>query len=90
MLDAFVVGSGGESNTKVRKNSRSRQRSAGQAILWADLHPARAQSEVYLETEDVLGALDGYAVCVMTFGQSGSGKTHTILGEYGCLHCGGC
>ena len=35
---------------------------------------------VYLETEElVLGNLDGYVVCVMAFGQSGSGKTHTVL-----------
>jgi kinesin family protein C2/C3 len=40
------------------------------------------QQEVYDEMEDVcLGALDGYNICVMSFGQSGSGKTYTIIGD---------
>ena len=37
--------------------------------------------------ELVLGALDSYVVCIMAFGQSGIGRTHTILGECGCPHC---
>lgn len=44
--------------------------------------PNATQTEVYSEMEEiVLGALDGYNICVMAFGQSGSGKTHTILGD---------
>mmetsp|Transcript_105710 Transcript_105710/g.203120 ORF Transcript_105710/g.203120 Transcript_105710/m.203120 type:complete len:1207 (+) Transcript_105710:2-3622(+) len=30
--------------------------------------------------EDVLAAVDGEAVCIMTYGASGSGKTHTMMG----------
>jgi len=41
------------------------------------------QSEVYDEMEEmVLGSLDGYNICVMTYGQRESGKNHTILGNY--------
>jgi len=40
------------------------------------------QKEVYEEMEAVcLSALDGYNVCLLTYGQSGAGKTHTMLGK---------
>jgi kinesin family member C2/C3 len=41
-----------------------------------------SQSEVYNEVEEVcLGVLDGYRICVIAYGQSGAGKTHSILGQ---------
>lgn len=41
-----------------------------------------SQHEVYEEMESVcLSALDGYKCCLMTYGQSGSGKTYTMLGD---------
>lgn len=40
------------------------------------------QQDLYDELEDVfLSAMDGYNVCVMTYGQSRTGKTHTMLGD---------
>ena len=40
------------------------------------------QGEVYEEMEAVcLSAVDGYNACLMTFGQSDSGKTYTMLGN---------
>ncbi len=45
--------------------------------------PSCTQSEVYNEMEElILSALDGYNICIMAFGQSGSGKTRTLIGEY--------
>jgi hypothetical protein len=42
------------------------------------------QQELYSEVEGVcLNALDGYSACIMTYGQSGSGKTFTMLGDVG-------
>ena len=44
--------------------------------------PETTQKELYSEMEELtLGALDGYNVCVMAFGPTGSGKTHAILGH---------
>jgi len=41
-----------------------------------------SQHDVYAEIQDVcLGVLDGYNICIMAYGQSGSGKTHTLLGD---------
>ncbi len=38
--------------------------------------------EVYAEMEElVLGTLDGYNACLMAYGQSGSGKTHSMFGN---------
>ena len=45
------------------------------------LGPDMEQQDVYDELEDVcLSAMDGYKVCVMTYGQAGTGKTTTLLG----------
>lgn len=47
-------------------------------ILDSDL----TQKELYDEMEAVcLSALDGYNVCMISYGQSGSGKTYTLLGD---------
>lgn len=44
--------------------------------------PEVRQQDVYSEIEDVcLGVLDGYKICLMAYGQSGSGKTRTLLGD---------
>ena len=44
--------------------------------------PDTDQREVYAEVDELmLCALDGYNVCLMTYGQSGSGKTYTMLGD---------
>jgi hypothetical protein len=46
--------------------------------------PDMDQQELYSEVEGVcLNALDGYSACIMTYGQSGSGKTFTMLGDVG-------
>ena len=40
------------------------------------------QQDVYDELEDVcLGVVDGYNICLMTYGQKGSGKTYSLLGD---------
>ena len=44
--------------------------------------PNTSQGDLYAEMEDVLlGVLDGYRVCFMSYGQSHSGKTFSMLGE---------
>lgn len=46
------------------------------------LGPEMEQQDIYDELEDVcLSAMDGYKVCVMTYGQSGTGKTLSLLGD---------
>lgn len=51
--------------------------------------PDLKQNEVYAEVEEVmLGVLDGYKVCVMAFGATGTGKTHTIFGDIKNVHEG--
>jgi len=42
-----------------------------------------SQNEVYTEVEGlVLGALDGYNACFMAYGQTGAGKTRTLIGDF--------
>jgi len=42
-----------------------------------------SQSEVYMEMEElVLGALDGFNSCLIAYGSSESGKTHSLIGDY--------
>jgi DNA-binding XRE family transcriptional regulator/DNA-binding Lrp family transcriptional regulator len=44
--------------------------------------PETRQQDVYSEIEDVcLGVLDGYKICILAYGQSGTGKTRTLLGD---------
>ena len=44
--------------------------------------PEMGQQDVYDELEDVcLGVVDGYNICMMMFGQKGSGKTFSLLGN---------
>ena len=44
--------------------------------------PESNQRDVYDELEETcLGVLDGYNICVLAFGQSGSGKTLSLLGD---------
>jgi kinesin family protein C2/C3 len=44
--------------------------------------PTVSQQEVYGEIEEVcLGVLEGFNVCVMAYGPTGCGKTHTLLGD---------
>jgi hypothetical protein len=46
--------------------------------------PVSTQHDIYNEIGDVcLGVLDGYNICVMTYGQTGAGKTNTLLGDVG-------
>lgn len=52
--------------------------------------PGTNQKELYAEMEDsVLGVLDGFNVCIMAYGQSGTGKTHTMLGDIVEMEGGG-
>jgi hypothetical protein len=40
------------------------------------------QSEVYAEVEEiVLGSLEGFNACLLAYGQAGSGKTYSMLGN---------
>jgi kinesin family member C1 len=53
--------------------------------------PETSQSQVFNEVSDVVqSALDGYKVCLFSYGQTGAGKTHTMqggrsLGEEGII-----
>lgn len=41
------------------------------------------QNEVYAEMEElVLGSLEGFKTCLIAYGQSGSGKTHSMIGDF--------
>ena len=41
-----------------------------------------SQHDVFTEIQDVLlGVMDGYNVCLMAYGQTGAGKTKTLLGD---------
>lgn len=45
-------------------------------------NPGSSQQDVFTEVQDVcLSVLDGYNVCVMAYGQTGAGKTKTLLGD---------
>ncbi len=44
--------------------------------------PGASQSEVFSELEEpLISSLDGFNVTLLAYGQSGSGKTHTLLGD---------
>uniref|UniRef100_A0A7S3ZT40 Kinesin-like protein n=1 Tax=Pelagomonas calceolata TaxID=35677 RepID=A0A7S3ZT40_9STRA len=46
------------------------------------LGPAATQNDVYRKVEDVvLQTTEGINACVMAYGQTGAGKTHTMLGD---------
>ena len=46
------------------------------------LGPSATQNDVYRKVEDVvLQTTEGINACVMAYGQTGAGKTHTMLGE---------
>jgi kinesin family protein C1 len=48
--------------------------------------PEAAQTEVYAEVDALVrSALDGYDVCVLAYGATGAGKTHTMLGDEGIV-----
>ena len=50
-------------------------------ILSSDM----SQNDVYAEFEAICASVvEGYKICIMTYGQADSGKTHTMLGE---VHC---
>ena len=43
--------------------------------------PAASQAAVFAEVSELVqSAVDGYAVCVFSYGQTGAGKTHTMTG----------
>ncbi|KAK3259782.1 hypothetical protein CYMTET_31231, partial [Cymbomonas tetramitiformis] len=44
--------------------------------------PVANQEQVFNEVSDLVqSALDGYKVCLFSYGQTGAGKTHTMLGS---------
>ena len=44
--------------------------------------PSASQEEVFAEVSDfVQSALDGYNVCLFSYGQTGAGKTHSMQGS---------
>ena len=50
-------------------------------ILSSDM----SQNDVYAEFEAICASVvEGYKICIMTYGQANSGKTHTMLGEIQC------
>ena len=45
--------------------------------------PESDQKEIYSEVEELaLGALDGFNICLMAYGQDAAGKSRTIMGDY--------
>lgn len=45
-------------------------------------NPSTGQKDIYSELEEVvLSVLDGYNICMMTYGPSDTGKTYTMLGD---------
>eukprot|EP01137_Pigoraptor_chileana_P003841 Opistho-2@44633 len=43
--------------------------------------PSSTQSEVFTDTEPIItSCLDGYNVCILAYGQTGAGKTFTMMG----------
>lgn len=45
--------------------------------------PESDQKEIYSEVEELaLGALDGFNICLMAYGQDAAGKSRTIIGDY--------
>jgi len=45
--------------------------------------PESDEKEIYSEVEElVLGALDGYNICLMAYGQNAAGKSRTMIGGY--------
>jgi len=49
------------------------------------LAPDMSQQDVYVEFEAICSSVvEGFKICVMSYGQADSGKTHTILGD---VHC---
>ena len=46
--------------------------------------PTAGQAEVFAEVAELVqSALDGYQVCLFSYGQTGAGKTHTMQGQPG-------
>ncbi|URE31572.1 KISc [Musa troglodytarum] len=62
-------------------------RSAGtrkEFVLDRVFHPESTQEDVFREVKPILrSALDGHNVCILAYGQTGTGKTHTMEGNNG-------
>ena len=51
--------------------------------------PGTSQYELFSELEEpIVSSLDGFNVTLLAFGQQGSGKTHSILGDYNLSETG--
>lgn len=43
-------------------------------------HPDSSQDEVFSEVEPVIkSVVDGYNACILAYGQTGTGKTHSMV-----------
>eukprot|EP01035_Chromulina_nebulosa_P034707 gene34707-46591_t len=64
-------------------NSKAMLGSMAQPFVFDRIFSTDAtQEQVYQEVADLVqSALDGYRVCIMSYGQSGSGKTFTMTGS---------
>ena len=65
-------------------NSKAMLGSMTQPFVFDRIFSTEAsQEQVYQEVADLVqSALDGYRVCIMSYGQSGSGKTFTMTGSH--------
>jgi kinesin family member C1 len=90
-----IANSNGENNGCIKCNVGGTSvtlvgntRGSGQTFTFDNVFsPSSSQEDVYKEVSELVqSALDGYRVCIFSYGQTNSGKTHTMSGEkYGAM-----